>query len=458
MTYPLTDGRTAVAANRWDLVADRPARAARVAVVIPYFEQQRQLDLTLAALALQDHPRDLLEVVVADDGSAHPPRVSDRGVGMPVTMPVTVVRQPDRGFRAAAARNLGVAQSRAEVLCFLDADTVPEPSYVRRISRLAAQVPDALVVGRRRHADLSSWTPQMLPGWWAGARRPPELTEPAWLRDAYAGTEDLLHVDHRTYRYVISSVMCCSRALFDDVGGFDETFVGYGGEDWEFAHRAAVGGAVFHHARTAVAWHDGPDWGERDVAERAAQKNREAVAVARLVCDPDARRHGLRYEVPETAVTLDTTGHGLGSLVHALAGVLSADVGVWLRGPEAGALLALLGAADPRIRVGEVPDDVRRRCRTTVTLTGRVVLPPAGFAALLARCAAPATASVTVSGPPGTTVVVRSSWAVNRARRWGTGEVRLVDGADAEAFGSHVEVAADDVGLTVVPADAGLSW
>ena len=236
--FPLTDGRFVVPGNRWDLLENSSFRPARVAVVIPHYEQPRQLALVLRAIELQDYPGDLVEVVVADDGSTAAPDVTASPLN------VTVVRQDDRGFRAAAARNLGAASTTAELLCFLDADTIPEPGYLRHLTRLAAHLPDVVSVSRRRHADLSGWDPAMLEGWWSGSVAPPTLTEPRWLSDAYDASADLLHVDPRSYRYVISAVMCCSRELFDDIGGFDESFCDYGGEDWEFAHRAVVGGAT----------------------------------------------------------------------------------------------------------------------------------------------------------------------------------------------------------------------
>ncbi|MET0699335.1 MAG: glycosyltransferase, partial [Mycobacterium sp.] len=244
----LTDGRFVVPGNRWDLLNNTVFRAARVGVVLPHYEQPQQLALVLRALELQDHPHELIEVVIADDGSKISPTV-------PADSPlhITVVRQDDQGFRAAAARNLGAAATTAELLCFLDADTIPEPAYLRHLTRLPAILPDAVSVGRRRHADLSDWTPEMLTGWWSGQLTPPILDEPRWLTDAYGASSDLLHADHRSYRHVISAVMCCSRELFDDIGGFDESFREYGGEDWEFAHRAWVNGAVLHHARRAVA-------------------------------------------------------------------------------------------------------------------------------------------------------------------------------------------------------------
>ena len=130
---------TGVPGNRWDLApAGGPRRS--VSVVVTHFEQQAELDRTLAALRRQTRVPD--EVVVADDGSRVAPRVPPG---------VRVVRQQDQGFRAAAARNLGVAATTGEVLVLLDADTHPEPSFVERMVALPEVLPDVLVVGRRRH-------------------------------------------------------------------------------------------------------------------------------------------------------------------------------------------------------------------------------------------------------------------------------------------------------------------
>ena len=57
----------------------------------------------LAALRPQTHPAARLQVVVADDGSDPLPEVP---------ADVTLVSQDDRGFRAAAARNLGAGGRR----------------------------------------------------------------------------------------------------------------------------------------------------------------------------------------------------------------------------------------------------------------------------------------------------------------------------------------------------------
>lgn len=443
----LADDRVVVPGNRWDLVDSSMFRDVSVAVVIPHYEQPTQLALVLRALELQRYRKELIEVVVADDGSSTEPDVSWSGLC------VSVVRQADLGFRAAAARNLGAAATSAELICFLDADTVPEPTYLRRLTRLASVLPDAVSVGRRRHADLSGWAPEMLSDWWSGRTSPPILREPRWLMEAYAASADLLHADSRSYRHVISAVMCCSRELFEDIGGFDESFREYGGEDWEFAHRAQVNGAVLHHARDAVAWHDGPDWADRNVGDRVVVKNREALALARLIPDPAARRAGLHHTIPRVVVDVDSDAHSAASLVTTVSCFLHEDVGIWLRGARAGHLLTELGMDDSRIHTGPVPDVVARRSQLWVTTVGRPRLPREAFSDLLSRCSQEGVGRVRCrDGSSGLTI--DAAWAVNRRRRWAD----RLSASDAQLLAGVVDVAAESVDLGTVARDVDLSW
>ena len=323
-----------VPGNDWqqlDGVRATPPRT--VSVVVVHHEQDRQLTRTLTALARQRYPHDRLEVIVVDDGSRRVPDVPDG---------VRLLRQERRGAQRAAARNRGARASRGEILCFLDADTAPEPEYIERLVRLPSLTPEAVVVGRRRHAcfdavDLAADVTAAGP---AG-----ELPAPAWLHDGYVGTRDLRDAGPRAFRYVISAVLGCTRWFFDELGGFDEEFVAYGGEDWEWAHRAWLRGAVFAHVSDAVAWHDGPDWTAREVSDRRAQKNAEAMRLAQLITADGHRPRGLFGRRAQTVVefALELPGPvafiGVDSLLEAL--------------PRAAVLvpgrLAELFAGDPRV-------------------------------------------------------------------------------------------------------------
>lgn len=401
-----------VVGNRWDeLDGVEPDVLPRVSVIVAHYDQPAELARTLHALSVQDYPRELLEIVVADDGS--PDEIS-------VPEGVILVRQDDEGFRLAAARNLGVRASSGEVLCFLDADTAPEPGYVRAITRLPALLPEALTVGRRRHADLRGIAPDV-PIVDAASGR--ELPEPAWLSEQYARSRNLRDADDRSYRFVIGAVVACSRRLFDDVGGFDESFTAYGGEDWEWAHRMWQAGAVLAHVPGAVAWHDGPEWAGRDGSglERA---NAQTMRLVSSIPVAGSAPRGLLSHTPDLVVRLRGS-HTPEALFVAVDSLLAAF-------PLARVVLdagSIVPVDDPRIIVGPTEPDARV---TWVLDRPIVVLEPRWIAERVAGLGTGDVGTVELQGPDGAGLgVLRSRRAAHRAERWGTEEGFATERIDA---------------------------
>jgi GT2 family glycosyltransferase len=451
----LPGGHYAVPGNRWDLLdAITPTPAPSVSVIVAYYDGQERLDRMMAALAAQTHPLDRLEVIVADDGSPTPP-VIRANPGLRVQL----VRQDDRGFRAAAARNLGAASARGDVLCFLDDDTLPEPGYLTALTRLPAMAPDAIVTGRRRHADLSGLDEAHVAAWLRGAARPPEreLPEPEWLRAEHRRSANLLRIGPDSHRYVISAVLACSRVLFDAVGGFDPRFTRYGGEDWEFAHRALCAGAVLAHEPAAVAWHDGPSWAERgDPDSRRRQKNAETAALLGLI--PPARGRGLAWTGrPDVVVEINTDGEDEAAVIVAVGSILAGDVdaGVWVAGEPGRAAVEHCFANDARVHAGAVGDEAGASARVSVTCSRPLRVATAAWAALMDALGGE-------DGGPGRIVVdtadgklvVTLNAAQSRARRWASTapSVELVD----ELFG-RVDLDAAAVGVTPVAREPDLA-
>jgi GT2 family glycosyltransferase len=407
-----------VVGNEWNsLDGEWPREQPKVSVVIIHYDQQRELDRTLAALAAQDYSRDRIEIVVVDDGSPVAPTVPDG---------VRLVRQEDRGFRAAAARNLGARQSSGDILCFLDADTAPEPQYVREISRLPALAPDIVTVGRRRHADFtSSEAPDVADaeGW--------ALPAPQWLEDAYQQSQNLLVADNHSYRYIISAVLTCSRALFDEVGGFDETFENYGGEDWEWAHRAWLAGGLLAHVPTAVAWHDGPDWGGRDLGDpdKRAAKNSEMLVLSRAIPVAGSRGRAVRGPKADVVVTLDSATSAAAAFicVDSILAVL----------PHAACIVpreyASVFTSDDRVLEAATPraEEVHRQARVAITLEKavRVENPaPDGPASAVSLPSAvervgSGSEGAVVFENAGSSITVQASRALARAARWGRNDL-----------------------------------
>jgi len=297
-------GRT-VPGNRWDLVDGVLPPARTVSVIVVHFDQQRELDRTLAALARHTLAPELVEIIVVDDGSPVTPVVPEG---------VTLLVQEDQGFRAAAARNLGAAHASGDILCFLDADTSPEPRYLERMVRLPSLLPETVVAGHRLHADFGD-TPVSAPVEQAGPAR--EVPEPGWLRDEYRRTRNLLDADDRSYRHIIGAVFACTAWFFAETGGFDEGFSNYGGEDWEWAHRAWLAGAIFAHEPDAVAWHDGADWAGRDDNDRRRRdaENAEAMLLSGVIAVDGSRPRALLPAVPDVVVVLRTAASAASAFV-----------------------------------------------------------------------------------------------------------------------------------------------
>lgn len=445
---PLSDGRHVwVPHNRWDLAADRitPDVGEPVAVIVPYFEQPASLRRMYATLAHLDPS--VVELVVADDGSSTSP--PEPPIGYPLR--TTFVRQDDLGCRPGAARNLGAASTTADVLVFLDADTVPEPNTVLRLAAWPAAIPDALAVGRRGHVDLCGWTPDRTTAWLsAGGPAPPRRPDPVWLDEGYRMTGDLLDADDRSYRFVISAVMACHRRLWDDLGGFDPTRVDYGGDDWEFAYRAFNNGAVLVHDPVAVAWHDEPDWTQRD----GGSKNAESLWLASVIPEPLTRGPAVLQPEADTLILFHTSGVADGAVVSSVTSLLGGvpDSSIHLAGTLTPALRRFIGN-DRRVRTDDPTAMQHQRARQVVTLHRPVRWSHDGLTATLAAVSPGGPGRIDVVDGDALVATVTSTRCLGRARRAPAGldvvgalfgrECRTVGAAGVTPIGGDVDVAAE---------------
>jgi cellulose synthase/poly-beta-1,6-N-acetylglucosamine synthase-like glycosyltransferase len=95
-----------------------------VTVIVPVLDGLDLLVRCVRALLDQDYPAELLEIVVADNGSA-----VDPAPHLPRDPRLTVVHEPTPG--SYAARNAALLVAKGEVLAFTDADCLPDRSWVR---------------------------------------------------------------------------------------------------------------------------------------------------------------------------------------------------------------------------------------------------------------------------------------------------------------------------------------
>ena len=94
-----------------------------VSVVIPHYNDLDNLATCLSALRCQNWPKDLFEIVVADNNSKGGTTAVEQ-----IAPDIRVVPAPEQG--AGPARNAAVAVARGDILAFIDSDCVPEKDWL----------------------------------------------------------------------------------------------------------------------------------------------------------------------------------------------------------------------------------------------------------------------------------------------------------------------------------------
>ncbi len=196
----------------------------------PLLRLLRELDAQ--ATASPELGRDL-QVVVVLDGSTDGSRAAVEAE--PWRIPVRVHWQPNRGL--ASARNVGLAAAGDDLVWFLDDDLIPSPGLLERHRLAHDDGPPAVVVGP--------------------CRIPPDVDAPApllaWWDKFYADLERAGRID-RFDRFTVANASAPT-SVITAAGGFDESFVTYGLEDYELGVRLLSAGTPLRFDAAAVAWH-----------------------------------------------------------------------------------------------------------------------------------------------------------------------------------------------------------
>jgi hyaluronan synthase len=132
-----------------------------VAIVMPSFNEADAIAASLRALLELDYPRSKLELIAVNDGSTDATLENMQRVASESGGRVRVIDFPqNRGKRAAMAA--GIRASEAEVVAFVDSDSVVEPDALRQLVQPFVDPRVGAVCG---HADVlnlkDSWLTRM---------------------------------------------------------------------------------------------------------------------------------------------------------------------------------------------------------------------------------------------------------------------------------------------------------
>jgi len=200
-------------------------------IIVPTYNRPRALSACLASLAVLDYPRDRLEVIVVDDGSACTPEDIVRQCSDRLCVRLETVEHAG----PAAARNRGAELARGNYLAFTDDDCEMAPDWLLSMAEQFRQVPDCAAGGRtKNHLDnVFTETSQLLID---------------FLFDYY-------NADPARARFFTSNNLALSGELFDLVGRFNTSFPRAAGEDRELCDRLLTDGHPVVHVPWAVVHH-----------------------------------------------------------------------------------------------------------------------------------------------------------------------------------------------------------
>ncbi len=374
-------------------------------MVIPTFQRRESVVAAVRALVSQTVAPH--EVVVVVDGSTDGTTEALQGLDTPFAL--RVVEQTNSG--ASRARNHGAGISSAQLILFLDDDMLAAPDLLEVLQRRHAAGADA-VLG---HIPVA---PQSPPGFlltgldeWAQRRRDRLSAEGAPLTAA-----DLL-----------TGQLSVRREVFEELGGFDETFTAggtFGNEDTDFGRRLFAGrheivfdaGAVSHQLYTVTPraylrqWHQ---CGAADVAY--VRKHPDDLAEIFGAKRPGTRSNRyLMRPLSRVPVVRDLAAAGLRSVALAMAArrpegemartvfFKTRNLEYWRGVAEGGGMptarglrvlcyhaVADLGAAPGLRQYGVPPEMLRSQLRVLRRTGHRFVTPDEAVRALTGRAGLP---------------------------------------------------------------------
>jgi GT2 family glycosyltransferase len=165
-----------------------------------------------------------VELIVVDMGGARIPAGRH-------AYPIRVLDLHGDGLPLARARNAAAAAAESSCLLFLDVDCIPRASLVQMMAAQLATA-DQLVCVEVRYLDRDTEKA----GWTEESLQDASIPHPA--RDFPANSTRI----ESNPGLFWSLAFGINHDTFDALGGFDESFQGYGAEDTDFGFRAAAAG------------------------------------------------------------------------------------------------------------------------------------------------------------------------------------------------------------------------
>ncbi|MGB3567383.1 MAG: glycosyltransferase [Priestia megaterium] len=278
----------------------------KVSIVMPTYNKYHQTSLSLYGLSKQTFPHAEYEVILVDDASSDNTSNILKEVDVPFKFKYIQMKQ-NKG--RSSVRNIGINHAEGDLLIFLDGEMLAPPAFVENHYKHHVHESNLVVTGAMHYEGVYTFImPDYNEDQVAHLKelvgRNPEYRR---LYENYEQTKQhsnvpcplvtkedidtnrfqrlsfpnryflnsgLKHFGERlegfTLPYIafLSGNVSVRKANLKKSGLFDETFVGYGAEDWELGYRLYKNGLQFVLDPSTVAYHQEHGISKRKVKEQ----------------------------------------------------------------------------------------------------------------------------------------------------------------------------------------------
>lgn len=247
-----------------------------ISVIIPTYNRNKLLEISLQSLLKQKLNNTTFEVIVVDDGSSE--ETISIVKAFETSLNIKYYYQSDNGFKVSEARNAGANISGGKYLVFIDAGIAVCSTFVSEYHRILVNNENSFVVGyvagfddhdKYKQAIIDNFnaadvdgTIQVLLNFNAYDRR----------ESVYQSMGDDLSKWPAPWVIGWSCNIGISKDAYQRIGGFDEAYTTYGGEDADFAINAFVHHIRFILDRSAIAVHYPHEKNKNTVSTEEAKK------------------------------------------------------------------------------------------------------------------------------------------------------------------------------------------
>ncbi len=209
----------------------------KTSLIITIFN--RSQSLRKALLSLQNQSVKPSELILSDDGSEEDIVNVIKDITKQLDFPVKYVKQENKGFRLAKARNNGVRNSSGDLLIFLDQDLIYTENMIKTF------------IDSSKRKRFTTGMPV-----WLRKEESTLITEETILKNKFlslitakekAEVEKQYRKDKRYYYLhklgltnqprLRGGVCGINRSDFETINGYDEKFIGWGAEDDDIGKR-----------------------------------------------------------------------------------------------------------------------------------------------------------------------------------------------------------------------------